>query len=440
MNSYEVLGVGPDASHKEIKKAYRALARRTHPDTGGDAMKPLFLAVTSAWESISDPEKRAAYDSANGLAPTGPPPQPRQPPRPDPGEAPRHPRPEPTPEPDFEDFWPASPPPPDPAAQPGARRAPAPEPSWHEIFAGSVQRTRRDKLPWIIGVLFAAWASLLVFLGFRELILSGPEGVLPRASGVLSYAACWAAGTWLSCRRVRSGIDIGWGPLTAAAVGAFAVWVLNRAYLGQGIAAVLSGLALSLTASAWLRRRANLKSAGLVPGGGRTTSFANPSESADEASARARTRAALAEVLNAPGTRLLENAPVRGRAVPMILINGSRVAVIDARLLPDWIHEDLTGDLAVDGEKVIPNIDTSIAGDVSAVRAHVRSVRGWLIIHPSDRGSAELKPVRGVEVRASSPGAALEEIGSWLAGTRSPGVLDPDLAYRVMRGSLPALR
>lgn len=59
---YDELGVDRDASTAEIKRAYRRLARRHHPDAGGDAGR--FLAVQQAWEVLRDPRGRAAYDQA----------------------------------------------------------------------------------------------------------------------------------------------------------------------------------------------------------------------------------------------------------------------------------------------------------------------------------------------------------------------------------------
>jgi len=61
---YETLGVGKDASAKDIKKAYRKLAVQHHPDKGGDEHK--FKEISAAHEILSDPEKRKVYD-AHGL-------------------------------------------------------------------------------------------------------------------------------------------------------------------------------------------------------------------------------------------------------------------------------------------------------------------------------------------------------------------------------------
>ena len=57
---YEVLGVEKNADQKSIKKAYRKLAMKHHPDKGGDPEK--FKEINGAHEVLSNPEKRELYD------------------------------------------------------------------------------------------------------------------------------------------------------------------------------------------------------------------------------------------------------------------------------------------------------------------------------------------------------------------------------------------
>jgi curved DNA-binding protein len=60
---YRVLGVGPDADEKQIKKAYRSIIRYCHPDSPDCRMtKDELLEVQEAYETLADPEKRARYD------------------------------------------------------------------------------------------------------------------------------------------------------------------------------------------------------------------------------------------------------------------------------------------------------------------------------------------------------------------------------------------
>jgi curved DNA-binding protein CbpA len=61
MTHYETLGVPPDASPEDIKRAFRRKASQHHPDReGGDAQK--MAAVNRAWLVLQDPDKRKRYD------------------------------------------------------------------------------------------------------------------------------------------------------------------------------------------------------------------------------------------------------------------------------------------------------------------------------------------------------------------------------------------
>lgn len=61
---YQILGVKRDASQKEIRQAYRRLARRYHPDVnpGDKAAEARFKEINEAHEVLSDPDKRKKYD------------------------------------------------------------------------------------------------------------------------------------------------------------------------------------------------------------------------------------------------------------------------------------------------------------------------------------------------------------------------------------------
>ncbi len=62
-NPYNILGVSPTASTEEIKKAYRVLAMRHHPDRNPHSSAAArFNAINEAYELLSDPHKRAAYN------------------------------------------------------------------------------------------------------------------------------------------------------------------------------------------------------------------------------------------------------------------------------------------------------------------------------------------------------------------------------------------
>ncbi|MBI2095801.1 MAG: J domain-containing protein [Candidatus Omnitrophica bacterium] len=62
---YEILGVSERAAAEEIKKAYRALAKKHHPDAnpGSKSAEEKFKEISEAYYVLSDPKKRGEYDS-----------------------------------------------------------------------------------------------------------------------------------------------------------------------------------------------------------------------------------------------------------------------------------------------------------------------------------------------------------------------------------------
>ena len=63
-NYYETLGVGHDATAEELKKSYRKLAMKYHPDRNPDnkEAEKKFKEINEAYDVLRDEQKRAAYD------------------------------------------------------------------------------------------------------------------------------------------------------------------------------------------------------------------------------------------------------------------------------------------------------------------------------------------------------------------------------------------
>ena len=61
---YEVLGIDKNADASAIKKAYRKLAKKYHPDTnaGDPKAEQMFKEVTEAYSVLNDPKKKKLYD------------------------------------------------------------------------------------------------------------------------------------------------------------------------------------------------------------------------------------------------------------------------------------------------------------------------------------------------------------------------------------------
>lgn len=66
-NYYEILGIKQTADSDEIKRAYRYLASRHHPDKGGDTA--VFQKIQQAYDVLSDQNKRAEYDQQHNTSP-----------------------------------------------------------------------------------------------------------------------------------------------------------------------------------------------------------------------------------------------------------------------------------------------------------------------------------------------------------------------------------
>jgi DnaJ-class molecular chaperone len=61
-NYYVILGVAPSTTAEGIRRAFRELARKHHPDRAGSAEKERFQQIAEAYTTLSDPEKRQRYN------------------------------------------------------------------------------------------------------------------------------------------------------------------------------------------------------------------------------------------------------------------------------------------------------------------------------------------------------------------------------------------
>lgn len=151
---YDILGVAPAATDADIKKAYQKALRTAHPDVGGNA--GLFRLVQEAYETLSDPRRRADYDKSLTSSSGRPDPsagRPRQ-------EPPRaKPEPKPKPEPSFRDM--ETPPAPRPWAGPAMEFRPPLHVPPAEPF-----QLRRKAPKWVIAWMVVFLVVVAVTCGF----------------------------------------------------------------------------------------------------------------------------------------------------------------------------------------------------------------------------------------------------------------------------------
>src|SRR6187431_944672 len=71
MSAYDLLGLDRDASEAHVRRAYRRLARRWHPDLnpGNAEAARHYIAITEAFDTLVDPVRRRAYDASGVVAP-----------------------------------------------------------------------------------------------------------------------------------------------------------------------------------------------------------------------------------------------------------------------------------------------------------------------------------------------------------------------------------
>jgi len=66
LDYYEIMQLSPNADDETLHRVYRLLAQRYHPDNTDTGKADLFVQLTEAFQTLSDPQKRAAYDARHG--------------------------------------------------------------------------------------------------------------------------------------------------------------------------------------------------------------------------------------------------------------------------------------------------------------------------------------------------------------------------------------
>lgn len=233
MNRYDVLGVRDDAPLEEIKKAYRKLAAKTHPDRNGEEMTPLFRSVQDAYETLSNPLKRAAYDRELNV----PAPQPEPAAYAGPQPSSHYEEPE----------YPA-------AAEEPAAPAPAAPPTEREV------KIRRLK----IGAIAAVFVGLGGYWLFQEIMLwqlvqprTGLRLVAFQGLPALVYAGLWAFGTLVAAVADDISTAVKTPIGCAAAAGAFA-FITATGTTDVWIPAMTTGILLSFLIGLAVRLKEDL--------------------------------------------------------------------------------------------------------------------------------------------------------------------------------------
>lgn len=230
MNRYDILGVKPDATVEEIKKAYRKLAAKTHPDIGGAVMAPLFMSVQAAYETLSDPRKRAAHDREYGLAPA-------------------------------EEQAQAAPAAPQPARRPAPPQPTPEETARRRAEQKAAELTARRRRWLVIGLITAGLAGIAGYWIFQVIqlwqIVPPKDGLrlwAPQGAAAVVYAIVWAWST-LVAAIAEDGYTAFYSPLCCTAIAAGFAFITATGTPGTWWPALLTGLVFTAAIAAVVRLR-----------------------------------------------------------------------------------------------------------------------------------------------------------------------------------------
>jgi hypothetical protein len=408
---YEVLNVERTASAAEIKSAYRKLALQVHPDQGGNAA--LFRLVQEAWNTLSDPAKRAAYD--RGLDSHSTPPPSPPPPAPQP----------PAPEPNYEWTWSTD--------QPWSSdpQQPADEPVQEPLQSKPVGPVLiyptfgRWQTPALIGlVLFTALdVTLLVSIDYDG-FLSYLSAVGTLAMIVVAMPPHWS--NRIPLRRLLKTL----GVLTAIG------FLLTLLPFGNGpatglaragiIALVVGMVVLRFATGRWSKNyvvdRAINREASYEfnlwgrPGEPLVDDALSAPITSHDVLLQRRTANLLDPVLTAlPAAKLVHGAQLGAMTIDHLLLNGRRVALIISLVGPPGTYSlDSYGALQLNGQP-LESPAPALEGAVEAWRGRLRQadVRGFIVIH-ANAGQVRTQSQPDATVTCLSVQSAARELHAWL--------------------------
>ncbi|TDO59774.1 DnaJ-like protein [Kribbella sp. VKM Ac-2571] len=445
---YEVLNVERTASAAEIKTAYRKLVRQVHPDQGGNAA--LFRLVQEAWNTLSDPVKRASYDrllaGQSTTTSREPDPQPYADQQPDP-----QPEPEPTWTWSTDQPW---------SSTSSSSSAQAEQPEQPRTTGERVQPV--DAGPILVGPPFGRWRvpALVALAGFTALVVwivvtSGYHGFWDVISGIGIAAMIMVAMPPHWSRRVPFGrLFKTLGVLTAAFLllalvlsfvpsllddaSAIGRVVIGAVVVGLVVVRILTGRwskahALDLAIDRTAAYEFNLWGR---PGEPLVDDALAAPISAYDVLLQRRTANLLDPVVGAlPAAKLVHGAQLGAVAVDHMLINGHRVALIVSLVGPPGAYSlDAYGSLVFNGQPIdspVPALKAAVAAWSGRLRT--AQVRGFLIVHPTVDGQGGIMTQSGSEaaVTCLSARSADRELLNWLEPEGN--VLDRRLLYDVLR-------
>ncbi|MBO0890335.1 MAG: J domain-containing protein [Acidothermales bacterium] len=386
---YELLGVARDADVAAIRRAYRRLARVSHPDSGGNA--GMFRLLRTAYETLTDEAARRRYDAGLDSA---------------------------------DDRRP------DDAATPGTARAVDPErlswwsridPEAREVVVPPYHRGRTTA---------AATAGGFVVLGVVMTFVS-VTALVPLVAG-----ACLLVATYLRAQGADNNTFA-----AAAAVAAVAGAALFAYADGEPLAIVLALLALGVLAAAvYLVHRyggAALLDGLAPPAALVTREFGQPGVSRDQAGAFAERVGAdaLLALGFLPGVRILHGlaGPAPDQPISHVVTCDRCVAIVESRCWePGTYGWSRHGALVRDGRHFPGGdlgLDTTLAAYRQLLGDTVR-VRGFVLVVTAHEGDV-VGPPEDDDVMVGDPQAVVDRLGRWLLDSGTGTVVDRALLLRL---------